>query len=131
MTFIGQRLDDILRPYLKIYETKPQTTKPLNIIVITDGAASDDVEAVIVQHARKLDSLEACPWQIGIQMFQVGDDPKAKAMLDDLDDGLEYRAGVRDMVDTVAYKDGMEFDAKMILMVLLGSVNRRLDRKDV
>src|SRR5262249_37470468 len=47
----GQRLADILRPYVeKVEEAAVSTTtvKPLNLIVVTDGAAGDDVESVVV-----------------------------------------------------------------------------------
>jgi uncharacterized protein with von Willebrand factor type A (vWA) domain len=65
----GQRLQKILGAYLKEYEQlkkvgREDEKKPLNLIVITDGAASDDVESVIVQVAQKLDRLEAVPWQM-------------------------------------------------------------------
>jgi hypothetical protein len=62
--------------------------KPLNIIVITDGVPSDDVESVIVRAAKRLDQCNAKPWQVGIQFFQVGEKPKATENLRDFDDGL-------------------------------------------
>jgi hypothetical protein len=33
----GQRLNNILRPYLRKYERDPDNTKPINIIVVTDA----------------------------------------------------------------------------------------------
>lgn len=66
----GQRLDQILKPYLRRYEANPNGTKPINIICITDGEPSDDVESPIIAAAKKLDRLEAPAWQIGIQFFQ-------------------------------------------------------------
>lgn len=66
----GQRLNQILKPYLRRYESNPDGTKPINIICITDGAPSDDVESPIIAAAKKLDKLEAPAWQIGIQFFQ-------------------------------------------------------------
>lgn len=66
----GQRLNQILRPYLRRYEANPETVKPMNIIVITDGEPSDDVESPIIAAAKKLDKLDAPAWQIGIQFFQ-------------------------------------------------------------
>jgi Mg-chelatase subunit ChlD len=130
----GQRLHEILKPYLKRYKKNPETTKPINIIVITDGAPSDDVESPIVQAAQKLDNLEAPLWQIGIQFFQVGKEPGAREHLKQLDDGLKELAGdeeLRDMVDTVPFTDddNAELTAAGILKCVLGSVNRRLDRK--
>ncbi|KAH7128828.1 hypothetical protein B0J11DRAFT_431428 [Dendryphion nanum] len=129
----GQKLNKIVRPYLREYESKPDTTKPINIIVITDGEPSDDVESVIINAAKKLDRLEAPSWQVGIQFFQVGKEPSARKHLKQLDDGLQELAGddeLRDIVDTVPFTgDGNEeLTAAGIMKVVLGSVNRRLDR---
>jgi uncharacterized protein YegL len=129
----GQRLNKILKPYLQRYEKNPETTKPINIIVITDGEPSDDVESPIIQAAKKLDKLDAPAWQVGIQFFQVGKEPGAREHLKQLDDGLRELAGdeeLRDIVDTVPFTgDGnAELSAAGIIKVVLGSVNRRLDR---
>ena len=108
--------------------------KPLNIIVITDGVPTDDPESVIVSVAKKLDKLEAPPWQVGIQFFQVGEEKGAAEALEDLDDGLkDANGGIRDIVDTVPWKgtQGTGLNADGILKVVLGSVNKRLDRKRV
>jgi uncharacterized protein YegL len=130
----GQRLDSLLRPYLRQCETLgPDKVKPLNIIIITDGEPSDDVEAPLISCAKKLDKLDAPAWQIGIQFFQVGRDQGARAHLRALDDELDEIAGVelRDMIDTVPFlgKEGAVLTADGILKVVLGAVNRRLDRK--
>lgn len=130
----GQRLNKILRPYLQRYEQAPETTKPVNIIVITDGEPSDDVESPIIQAAKKLDKLDAPAWQVGIQFFQVGKEPGAREHLKQLDDGLKDLAGddeLRDIVDTVPFTgDGdAELSAAGVLKIVLGAVNRRLDRQ--
>ncbi|KAF2085445.1 hypothetical protein K490DRAFT_67603 [Saccharata proteae CBS 121410] len=130
----GQRLNQILKPYLQKYEREGDATKPLNVIVITDGEPSDDVESVIISAAKKLDRFDAPAWQVGIQFFQVGSEPSAKEHLRQLDDDLAELAGeseLRDIVDTVPFtgKDGEELTGDGILKVCLGAVNRRLDRK--
>jgi uncharacterized protein YegL len=130
----GQRLNQILKAYLREYTANPDTTKPLNIIVITDGEPSDDVESPIINAAKKLDKLDAPAWQVGIQFFQVGKEPGAKEHLKQLDDELAELAGdddLRDIVDTVPFSgdEGQELTADGILKVVLGAVNRRLDRK--
>ncbi|KAK2762193.1 hypothetical protein FQN54_001202 [Arachnomyces sp. PD_36] len=138
----GTRLNHILKPYLARVEamTKagPSNTdpnnivKPLNIIVITDGVPSDDVEAVVVSTAGKLDQYQAEPWQVGIQFFQVGNEPEAAEELRELDDAMTERKGVRDIVDTVPWRDGNRegLSATGILKVVLGSVHRKYDRRD-
>ena len=134
----GTRLQHILKPYLLQLEDALErtahghdvTVKPLNIIVITDGVPTDDVESVIVQAAKRLDGIQAEPWQVGIQFFQVGHEPEAAEDLRDLDDTLSGQHGVRDMVDTVPWSnDGQTLSAEGMLKVVLGSVHRKLDRR--
>ncbi|KAK5228055.1 hypothetical protein LTR72_001938 [Exophiala xenobiotica] len=135
----GTRLNQILKPYLvEVAESMERqahgheaSVKPLNIIVITDGVPSDDVESVIVNAAKKLDSFSAEPWQVGIQFFQVGREPEAGENLKELDDALSGQFHIRDMVDTVPWngEDGEQLTAAGLLKVCLGSVVRRLDRK--
>jgi uncharacterized protein YegL len=120
----GQRLQKILKPYLQRYEQNPETTKPINIIVITDGEPSDDVEAPIIACAKKLDKLDAPAWQVGIQFFQVGKEPGARQALKQLDDGLREASGddeLRDIVDTVPFKgdDDAELTGAGIMKVSL------------
>lgn len=134
----GARLNKIIQQYIeelvkKQKQGREASLKPLNIIVITDGVASDDVESVIVSAARKLDTIGAEPWQVGIQFFQVGQERDAAADLKELDDALSEIHGVRDMVDTVPWSgvDGAILTAKDIMKVTMGAVNRKLDRKRV
>jgi hypothetical protein len=146
----GTRLNHILRPYLRHYRDEVERTqdetclKPLNIIVITDGVPSDDPGPVIIQHAKKLDALEAPPYQVGIQFFQVGNEPGAAAALRELDDELSGQVvgGARDMVDTVTFDatttsssdsgdvgvDVPTLTGDGILKTVLGAVVKRLDR---
>lgn len=137
----GQRLDDILNPYIARFDTsKPlhenvEQVKPINIIVITDGSPTDDPERIILQYARKLDMFNAPSHQVGIQFFQIGNDRRASAALKELDDEL-VKQKVRDMVDTVTW-DGKSSNSRKnltaegILKVVLGAVVRRWDRKDL
>ena len=128
----GTRLNALLKPYLRDLEIKgPDAVKPLNIIVITDGVPSDDVESVILNAAKKLEKQDAPAWQIGIQFFQVGNERGAAEALKELDDGLVEMGCPRDIVDTVPWvgNGGAQLSADGILKVTLGAVNRRLDRK--
>jgi len=118
----GSRLNAILKPYLKEVETKgADNVKSLNIIVITDGVPSDDVESVILNAAKKLDRWDAPGWQVGIQFFQVGNEQGAAEALRELDDDLAEIGGegVRDMVDTVPWsgESGTGLNADGILKV--------------
>jgi len=130
----GSRLNAILKPYLATLERKgADNVKPLNLIVITDGVASDDVESVIIAAAKKLDRWDAPAWQIGIQFFQVGEERGAAEALRELDDGLAEMGAGRDIVDTVPWEgeNGKGLSADVVLKTVLGAVNRRLDRKRV
>lgn len=137
----GTRLNQILKPYLvEVAESMERqshgqqaTVKPLNIIVITDGVPSDDVESVIVNAAKKLDAYGAESWQVGIQFFQVGREPEAAENLRELDDALSSTYNIRDMVDTVPWSgdEGQELTAQGLLKVCLGSVVRRHDRRSL
>ncbi|KAI4194420.1 MAG: hypothetical protein LQ346_003692 [Caloplaca aetnensis] len=126
----GCRLDAILRPYLRACEQKgPENCKPINVIVITDGVPTDDVESPIIAAAKKLDKLDAPAWQVGIQFFQIGDERGAAEALRELDDQLAETGDVRDMVDTVPWNGGEGLTADKILKCVLGAVHRRWDRK--
>ncbi|KAE8452723.1 hypothetical protein EG329_013982 [Mollisiaceae sp. DMI_Dod_QoI] len=137
----GDRLETILASYLEYYEEKRtlkqlREVKPLNIIVITDGDADDDVESVIVSAAKTLDEWRAPLTQVGIQFFQIGNDQKAQLELKRLDSKLKGKHKIRDMVDTVSWdqwdpndpETGHSLSADGILKVLLGAVNRKLDK---
>ncbi|KAI5810596.1 hypothetical protein BZA77DRAFT_164542 [Pyronema omphalodes] len=105
--------------------------KPLNILILTDGIPTDDVESVIVSQARMLDSLNAPLNQVGIQFVQIGNEEGVREELKDLDDYIANVYGIRDMVDTTRYagdnedgNDGQDW----LLKALLGGVNRRVDK---
>jgi len=110
----GTRCRAILKPYLGFLEEmerkgKIDDVKPLNILAITDGVPSDDVESVLIAAAKKLDALDAAPHQVGVQFFQVGNEEGAAEALKELDDGLVdlVQGGVRDMVDTCTWMGGV------------------------
>ncbi|CAE6445673.1 unnamed protein product [Rhizoctonia solani] len=133
----GARLDMLLRAYLTSIERAqqefdshdPEVTgiKPINYIVITDGAPSDDPESVIVAAARRLDKGEFPLSQVGIQFVQIGNDPEATEALAELDDDLAGKYNIRDIVDTTPYTT--QLDGETLIKILLGGVNKRVDRR--
>lgn len=128
----GTALDRILRPYLsKLEKLGPANVKPLNIVVLTDGAATDDPESVIVDAARRLERVDAPLMQVGISFVQIGEEEGAEEGLRELDDAISGVWGVRDMVDTTMWRcdEGGERGAEVVLKCLLGGVNRRWDRR--
>jgi len=124
-TPLGTRLTSLLEEYYKRLESNPQSTKPVNFIVITDGAPTDndETERGIIKYAKALDAKNARVAQMGIQFVQIGDDPDATAFLKKLDDDLP-RHGIRDIVDTTHAKGKLD-----LVKILLGAINRRVDNK--
>ncbi|CCM01741.1 uncharacterized protein FIBRA_03807 [Fibroporia radiculosa] len=139
ITPIGEKLEELLLFYLDSLEYAKskydagdlkamKSIRPVNYIVITDGAPTDDPEAVIVAAARRLDKHNFPLNQVGIQFVQIGDSPDATAFLHELDDCLSQTYGIRDIVDTTPYLGG-QLSADMIIKILLGGINRRVDRR--
>ncbi|KAG7000877.1 putative AC transposase [Fusarium oxysporum f. sp. conglutinans] len=128
--------ESILKSYVSHISRRASnvdSTKPVNIIVITDGCPTDDPESVIVHHAKKLDQIEAPPHQVGIQFFQVSNNLGNTKGLCELDDDLADN-GIPDMVDTATWnsttsENGKSLTADGILKVVLGAAVRRLDRR--
>ncbi|WWD20267.1 hypothetical protein CI109_104743 [Kwoniella shandongensis] len=133
----GIRLEAILREYMSRLERSQvaspgsssiERVKPMNLIVVTDGAPTDDPESVLIACAKRLDRGEFPLSQVGIQFLQIGNDSEAREALQELDDGISEAHGVRDMVDTLPFT-GEEMSAGLIIKTLLGGINRRLDRR--
>ncbi|BEI79494.1 hypothetical protein CcaverHIS002_0100230 [Cutaneotrichosporon cavernicola] len=128
----GTVLEKILLAYMSRLEAataahRQAEVKQLNIIVITDGKPTDHPESVIVSCARRLDRGNYPARQVGIQFFQVGNDPDATAALKKLDDNLGSKYGIRDIVDTVQYIGALTSADK----VLLGGVNPLQDELEI
>ncbi|GMK54965.1 hypothetical protein CspeluHIS016_0200210 [Cutaneotrichosporon spelunceum] len=135
----GETLKRILDGYMLRLERATRegqfnAIKPLNIIVITDGAPTDhlpinDLENVIVSCAQRLDEGDYPLSQVGIQFFQIGNDRAATAALRKLDDDLSRVHKIRDMVDTVPFAG--ELTPEAIVKILLGGVSCRLDQMEI
>ncbi|TBU41457.1 hypothetical protein BD309DRAFT_898060 [Dichomitus squalens] len=133
LTPIGDKLDRLLRGYINELENakragREDSVKPINYIVLTDGAATDDPAEVIVNAARRLDNGGYLLSQLGIQFVQIGTDRNATQFLRQLDDDIAGLQGVRDIVDTTPYLGG-HLNAETLIKILLGGINRRVDRK--
>lgn len=145
LTPTGARINEILGPYVDEYARKaarkgPKKTgmKPVNLIVITDGAPTDragsTVQTVLHRMASKLDEAGAPLYQVGVQFFQVGDDAAARRTLEALDDnlaGLVAGGQLRDIVDTCTFdaSDGgvSTLTSEAVLKTVLGAVVKRFD----
>ncbi|KIK73888.1 hypothetical protein PAXRUDRAFT_836124 [Paxillus rubicundulus Ve08.2h10] len=102
--------------------------KPVNFIVITDGVPTDEPLDSIVALASRLDRGNYPLTQVGIQFVQIGNDKQATKFLAELDDDLSQSHNIRDIVDTTPYF-GAELTAEMLIKILLGGINRRVDRR--
>ncbi|KAJ7462001.1 hypothetical protein FB451DRAFT_1043923 [Mycena latifolia] len=139
----GRRLHQILKPRLAKLEAAHieldgtpkekntgDTIKRVNIIVITDGGATDSPKDVIIDTGTRLRALKnLCMTQIGIQFVQVGNDPAATQALKELDDELHETEDIRDIVDTTPYSKLNPVTADGLIKVLLGGINRRIDEQ--
>ncbi|KAG8703152.1 hypothetical protein FRC09_004316 [Ceratobasidium sp. 395] len=128
----GQRLDQILTAYITRLEDtkkdqKSEKLKPLNLIVITDGAPYDDPEVPIVAAARRLDEGQFPLAQVGVQFIQIGNDRGARKALGKLDEDIGKKHGVRDIVDTRPYT-GSQLTLDLLIAMLLGGINKRVDK---
>jgi len=137
-TPIGKKLEELLLVYLENLESAKErelagnvnatkAIKPVNYIILTDGAPTDDPGDVIIAAARRLDRGNFSVTQVGIQFVQIGNSKTAANYLRELDDGLSANHGVRDIVDTTPYIG--KLNAEILTKILLGGINRRIDRK--
>lgn len=76
---------------------------------------------------RQMSNCDLCA-KVGIQFVQIGNSPDATAFLDELDNGLAQTYNIRDIVDTTPYTGG-SLSAEIIIKILLGGINRRVDRR--
>ncbi|KAI9569280.1 hypothetical protein HD554DRAFT_2020640 [Boletus coccyginus] len=139
LTPIADKLDTLVGDYVEKLERAARRKrkgdslalkqiKPVNFIVITDGAPTDEPVDSIVSLARRLDHANIPLSQVGIQFVQIGNDRGATEFLRQLDDDLSGTYGVRDIVDTTPFL-GIKLTAEMLIKILLGGVNRRVDRR--
>lgn len=139
----GERLDQILKPRLRILEEaqiEPDGTptdkksgeeiKRVNVIVISDGEATDNPKYAIIDAASRLKAMpNLCMIQLGIQFVQIGNDSRATKALKELDDDLHKTRNIRDIVDTTPYSKLNPVTAEGLIKVLLGGINRRIDEQ--
>jgi len=133
-TTVGSKLHSIVGPYLLNLEQRGRdAVKPLNIIVISDGNPSDDLESVIVSAARELDELETHAWQVRIQLCQVGSIPEVRKWHEELGASLVYQNETnkesRNIVATIPWMKTL--DGKAILTSAFGAIERRLNNRDI
>ncbi|KAL0060901.1 hypothetical protein AAF712_012295 [Marasmius tenuissimus] len=102
----GARLKRVLDEYIPLVEQRlrtQSTVKPVNIIVITDGDPTDDVES-------------------------IGNDQDATRALKRLDKSLESKYNIRDMVDTTPYNPANpELTGDVMFKILWGALDRQVD----
>ncbi|SCV71858.1 BQ2448_4552 [Microbotryum intermedium] len=130
----------VLDPYVSnlenwVVEGKPSgypRPKPMNLIVLTDGAPDrgESAEPVIVEMAQRLDKIRMPPFQLGIQFVQIGTDDEAAQSLRSLDDDLREKHGIRDIVDTTLFDvQGGQLNVEYLMKALLGGMNRSVDNQ--
>ncbi|KAF8438544.1 hypothetical protein L210DRAFT_3404116 [Boletus edulis BED1] len=127
----GAKLGQIINHYVPLIEPERTTHEPITVVVITDGLPTDqeDLERVIVDAAHRLDRHHVKQDMFGIQFVQIGTDPAASELLHVLDNHLETRYKIRDLVDSTPYDPAQgAFDTEYMLKILLGGLHKDLDR---
>lgn len=126
-TPIGNRLKTFLNQYYGLLEQNPQT-KPVSIVIITDGCPTDKqlLEQTIIDCSRRMQN-RGTPQHIGIQFFQVGNDESAKRFLTKLDDDLEHKYHINDIVDCVHSGSSHLSLKDRFIKALSGGVNAEVD----
>jgi len=127
----GAKLGQIINHYIPLIESERTTHEPITVVVITDGLPTDqeDLERVIVDAAHRLDRHHVKHDMFGIQFVQIGTDPAASELLHMLDNHLESRYKIRDIVDSTPYDPAYGvFDTEYMLKILLGGIHKDLDR---
>ena len=98
----ADKLDEVLNEFCHEFN-RNRNMKGLNLIVLTDGepSAGQDVEAVLVKYAKKLQESQAPLLKVGVQFVQVGVDEGASRFLQKLDDDIQAMHGLdRDVRDS-------------------------------
>ncbi|KAG2143472.1 uncharacterized protein EDB93DRAFT_1088379 [Suillus bovinus] len=124
------KLEELINIYLPLVERKFPQHNPIDIIIITDGVATDQqaLPEVIVNAAQRLERSQVPEGMFGIQFVQIGTDAEAALALRALDDHLEKQYKIRDIVDTTPYDPQQgAFNTDYMLKILLGGVNKVLD----
>jgi len=116
----GARIDDILGKFIAKLDANIGTSyygniKPLDLIVVTDGAPTDDPKVVLEKWAAHLDNRKHHPNAVGIQFVQIGNETSAAPHLLSL-----VKGNVRGMVDTIPYNGS--FTPERLTRVLLGAI---------
>jgi uncharacterized protein with von Willebrand factor type A (vWA) domain len=108
-------LKDVLDNY---FSKKMSTSKPLTVLVLTDGEPDDRVTVakVIMDATKKIENDD----EIGISFIQVGRNEGAKKFLKSLDDDLQSCGAKFDIVDTITIDD---MENLSLSEVLLNAVN--------
>lgn len=126
---LGARLGKLLGWYGEKLKADDEGAA-LNLIVITAGAFDDDVKKPLVDVARLLDELKVPEHQVGIQLFQIGQDAEVRRNFAYLDDELCKEAHTRDIVDTTTWTgEPGSLSSDDLVKVILGSVVKSLDER--
>lgn len=128
-TPIGGTLDALLLDYQGkiVNNSSRHGVKKKIFLVITDGAATDAPEDVILRAANFFHRGRFPLDQVGIQFIQVGNDAGATEFLEKLDEDLAGKNNTMDIVDTIK-STGDDLHGDALIKALTGGFNRRQDR---
>jgi Mg-chelatase subunit ChlD len=106
-------LKHVLDEYFAAKKKNPSETKPVILVVITDGEPNSEIELeqVIISATKKMTDAD----EIGISFLQAGDDAKAHAFLSRLDTGLGAKGAAFDIVNVHTFDEMDNLTAEEIL----------------
>ncbi|BGP53884.1 hypothetical protein JCM8202_006077 [Rhodotorula sphaerocarpa] len=141
LTPLGTALDQkVLQPLLLNPARSNQLQKPLLIIAVTDGAPGGEdrntLVRVLTNASRFLKQTRYGPDAMSVQLAQIGNDMKARAFLEEIDNHPE----VGDLVDCTSNfeneqedlaKQGVDLTPELWLVkMLLGGIDSSYDKTD-
>ncbi|KAH9946510.1 hypothetical protein B0H21DRAFT_743167 [Amylocystis lapponica] len=125
-TNIGQKLQEVLDVYIPRLEDRALAHRPITVVVITDGEPTDDPQYPIIEAARRLDKHGVPLNQLRVHFAQIGDDPNATRVLNELSNVCR-NFNLRDFVDTTPYHpNAASFTTESVARILLGSIEKVL-----
>lgn len=95
---LKRHLDEFMEAFEPLNASQREAYPGLNLVIFTDGAPEgpfEDIEEVIVDMAKDLDSLRADKYKVGIQFVQIGNDESVTNFFERVDNEIKGEHGLR------------------------------------
>ena len=129
-TYTGQRINDILDSYMCTLRYN-RSLMPLNLIVLTDGEASDEehLHWAIEEHVTKIVQRGYPAHQFGVEFVQVGDDEMATRHLEKLEEEVSrhHQRFQRDVVGVTPTTRMSNMNSDKLLAIAVSGIDARIN----